>query len=49
MPVEVTTRHLQHMQHMQHQLAGIEKLEGTYPFTLERSAKGYRLNKFLSL
>ncbi|WP_247255575.1 gallate dioxygenase [Pseudomonas moorei] len=43
-PVEITTRHLQHMQH---QLAGIEKLEGTYPFTLERSAKGYRLNKFL--
>lgn len=29
------------------QLAGIEKLEGTYPFTLARSVKGYRLNKFL--
>jgi gallate dioxygenase len=43
-PAEVNARHLQHMQH---QLAGIEKLEGTYPFTLERSAKGYRLNKFL--
>jgi gallate dioxygenase len=43
-PVDVIARHLQHMQH---QLAGIEKLEGTYPFTLERSAKGYRLNKFL--
>lgn len=37
----------EHRQHMQHQLAGVEKLEGTYPFTLERSAKGYRLNKFL--
>jgi gallate dioxygenase len=36
-----------HRQHMQHQLAGAEKLEGTYPYTLERSAKGYRLNKFL--
>lgn len=43
-PVEMHTRH---RQHMNHQLAGIEKLEGTYPFTLERSAKSYRLNKFL--
>ncbi len=43
-PAEVNARHLQHMGH---QVAGIEKLEGTYPFTLERSAKGYRLNKFL--
>ncbi len=33
--------------HMQHQLAGAEKLEGTYPFTLELSVKAYRLNKFL--
>ena len=41
---EVNARHLQHMGR---QVAGIEKLEGTYPFTLERSAKGYRLNKFL--
>jgi gallate dioxygenase len=30
-----------------HQLKGIEVLEGTYPFTLERSVKAYRLNKFL--
>ena len=30
-----------------HQLAGIEALDGTYPFTLERSVKAYRLNKFL--
>ena len=29
------------------QLAGIESLQGTYPFTLARSVKGYRLNKFL--
>jgi gallate dioxygenase len=28
-------------------LAGIEKLEGTYPFTLATSVKAYRLNKFL--
>jgi gallate dioxygenase len=30
-----------------HQLAGVEKLEGTYPFTLPRSVKAYSLNKFL--
>lgn len=30
-----------------HQWAGIEQLEGTYPFTLDRSVKAYRLNKFL--
>jgi len=29
------------------QLAGAERLEGTYPYTLERSAKGHRLNRFL--
>jgi gallate dioxygenase len=30
-----------------HQLAGIERLEGTYPFTLETSVRAYRLNRFL--
>ena len=44
LPVDVNERH---RAHMAHQLAGAEKLEGTYPFTLERSAKGYRINKFL--
>ena len=29
------------------QWAGIEKLPGTYPFTLDRSVKAYRLNSFL--
>jgi gallate dioxygenase len=29
------------------QWLGIEKLEGTYPFTLDRSVKAYRLNLFL--
>ena len=29
------------------QLAGIEKLAGTYPFDLARSVKAYRLNEFL--
>ncbi len=33
--------------HVGHQLAGVEGLEGTYPFTLERSVRAYRLNKFL--
>ncbi|HVZ21525.1 MAG TPA: gallate dioxygenase [Vicinamibacterales bacterium] len=36
-----------YMAHVDHQLAGIEQLSGSYPFTLERSVKGYRLNKFL--
>jgi gallate dioxygenase len=36
-----------HRAHMGRQLAGAEALEGTYPFTLARSVKGYRLNKFL--
>jgi len=34
-------------EHVGHQLAGVEKIAGTYPFTLGRSVKGYRLNKFL--
>lgn len=29
------------------ELAGVERLEGTYPFTLQRSVKAYRLNEFL--
>ena len=33
--------------HMARQLAGAENIPGTYPFTLERSVKAYRLNKFL--
>ena len=32
---------------MNPQLAGIEALEGTYPFDLERSAKALRVNRFL--
>jgi gallate dioxygenase len=37
----------EYVAHMNRQLAGIERLPGSYPFTLERSVKGYRLNKFL--
>lgn len=29
------------------QLAGAERLAGSYPFTLERSVRAYRLNRFL--
>jgi len=32
---------------IQQQWQGVEKLPGTYPFTLERSVKAYRLNSFL--
>lgn len=37
----------EYRRHVQHQTAGIENLEGTYPFTLEQSVKAYRLNKLL--
>jgi gallate dioxygenase len=37
----------EYLAHIHHQLAGIERLEGTYPFTLARSVKAYRLNKCL--
>jgi gallate dioxygenase len=36
-----------HRAHVAHQLDGIERLEGSYPFTLERSTKAFRLNAFL--
>ncbi|SEB24881.1 gallate dioxygenase [Variovorax sp. YR216] len=29
------------------QLAGAERLQGSYPFTIERSVRGYRINRFL--
>jgi gallate dioxygenase len=36
-----------HRAHIGRELVGADRLEGTYPFTLARSVKGYRLNKFL--
>ena len=36
-----------YLNHVHHQLAGVERLEGTYPFTLETSVRAYRLNRFL--
>ncbi|HTP38837.1 MAG TPA: gallate dioxygenase [Steroidobacteraceae bacterium] len=43
-PGEVNERH---RARMAQQLAGAEGLAGTYAFTLARSLKGYRLNRFL--
>jgi gallate dioxygenase len=39
--------HALHRQHMAHQTQGAQELEGTYPFTLQRSVDGYRINKYL--
>jgi gallate dioxygenase len=36
-----------YLRRIHRELDGVEKLEGTYPFTLELSVKAYRLNKFL--
>ena len=36
-----------HRAHMARELAGVEKLEGSYPFTLERSVRAYRINDYL--
>ncbi|RTQ37348.1 gallate dioxygenase [Variovorax gossypii] len=36
-----------HRQRVAQELAGVERLQGTYPFTLETSVRAYRLNKFL--
>jgi gallate dioxygenase len=36
-----------YLKRIHHELDGIEKLKGTYPFTLATSVKAYRLNGFL--
>lgn len=36
-----------HRAHIATQLSGAERIAGSYPFTLERSVKAYRLNHFL--
>jgi gallate dioxygenase len=43
----VTESNEAYRQRMGHQLAGVEQLAGTYPFTLERSVKAFRVNSFL--
>jgi len=46
--VNATDQHTsEYLAFCNHQLAGAENLPGTHPFTLERSVKAYRLNKFL--
>lgn len=37
----------QYLDRVGRELAGIEEIEGTYPFTLDTSVRAYRLNKFL--
>ena len=37
----------EYLRHVGSQMAGVEKLEGTYPFTLAGSTRAYRLNRFL--
>jgi gallate dioxygenase len=44
---DVGTNTKEYLHHMTRQMDGAEKIPGTYPFTLERSVKAYRLNKFL--
>jgi len=36
-----------YLEHVGHQLAGVDGIEGTYPYTLERSHRAYRINDFL--
>jgi gallate dioxygenase len=36
-----------HRQHVAKQLAGVERLQGTYPFTLDRSVRAFRINDYL--
>jgi len=44
-PFEESAEH--YRERIAHEWTGIEKLSGTYPFTLDRSVKAYRLNDFL--
>lgn len=44
MPADAAARH---RDAMARQLEGAEALEGTYPYTLDRCARGYRINRFL--
>jgi gallate dioxygenase len=33
--------------HVTNELSGVERLEGTYPFTIERSVRAFRINDYL--
>ncbi|MFS8608585.1 MAG: gallate dioxygenase, partial [Gammaproteobacteria bacterium] len=36
-----------YLERVNRELAGIEELEGSYPFTIETAVRAYRLNRFL--
>ncbi|HEY4136810.1 MAG TPA: gallate dioxygenase [Casimicrobiaceae bacterium] len=36
-----------HRRHVEAELSGVERLEGTYPFTIERSVRAFRINDYL--
>ncbi len=46
-PARQARANAEHLAHIGHQTAGAEELEGTYPFTLERSVAHYRINRYL--
>ena len=46
-PVEDAETHAAYRARIQRQWDGLQKLPGTYPFTLDLSVKAYRLNSFL--
>ena len=46
-PTDTTAPDPGYLTRINRQLAGAERLEGSYPFTLARSVKAYRLNKCL--
>jgi len=46
-PVAATETDAEFRERIGRELAGVERLPGSYPFTLERSVKAFRLNHFL--
>jgi gallate dioxygenase len=46
-PARQARANAEHRAHIAHETAGAEALEGTYPFTLERSVAHYRINRYL--
>jgi gallate dioxygenase len=46
-PIAPTESDTEYRERIGRELAGVERLPGTYPFTLDRSVKAYRLNSFL--
>src|SRR5437899_2662386 len=46
-PVAATETDAEFRERIARELAGVERLPGTYPFTLDRSVKTYRLSHFL--